>query len=60
MLADYKKGSGTVGPRGSPNPWVAKMSKHCEKYIENAQSLAADADDFAKFHTMRGKEVQGQ
>lgn len=58
MLADYKKGA--VHLKQGENPWVTKMRLHCEKYIVDAERLAADADEFAKFHTMRAKELQGQ
>jgi hypothetical protein len=58
MLAEYKKGA--VHLKQGENPWVKKMRLHCEAYIADAERLAADADDFAKFHTMRAKELQGQ
>jgi hypothetical protein len=58
MLAEYKKGA--VHPKQGENPWVTKMRIHCEKYIVDAERLAADADEFAKFHTMRAKELRGQ
>ncbi len=58
MLAEYK--TGAVHLKQGENPWVTKMRLHCEKYIVDADRLAADADDFAQFHTMRAKELQGQ
>ena len=58
MLAEYKKGA--VHPKQGENPWVTKMRLHCEKYIVDAERLAADADTFAKFHTMRAQELRGQ
>lgn len=59
MLADYKKGA-VPGQKGGENPWVTKERRHCEKYIKDANNLAADADQFAQFHAMRAKEIQGQ
>jgi hypothetical protein len=58
MLADYKKGA--VHVKQSENPWVTKMRLHCEQYIVDAERLAADADTFVKFHTMRAQELRGQ
>lgn len=58
MLAEYKKGA--VHTKQGENPWVTKMRLHCEKYIVDADRLAAEADEFAQFHTMRAKELRGQ
>jgi hypothetical protein len=58
MLAEYKKGA--VHLKQGENPWVTKMRLHCEKYIMDAERLAADADEFTQFHTMRAKELRGQ
>ncbi len=58
MLAEYKKGA--VHIKQGENPWVTKMRLHCEKYIADADRLAADADEFAKFHTMRAEELRGK
>src|SRR6266508_3186972 len=48
MLADYSKGD------------IKKMRLHCEKYINAAENLAREADDLAKYHEMRAKEVEGK
>lgn len=59
MLAEYKLGAAKA-PKQSENPWVAKMRRHCEKYIKDADTLAGEAEHFADFHTMQAKEVQGK
>ena len=60
MLADYKKGVPASPKSPIENPWITKERVHCEKFIKDAERMAADADKFAEFHTMRAKEVQGQ
>ena len=45
---------------GTEDPGVAKMRKHCEDYIQKADALAQEADSFAQFHRMLGKEMQGK
>ena len=60
MLEAYKKRV-PVNPKAQmENPWIKKMRKHCERYIAEARSLAAEAQEFAKYHELRGKELQGQ
>ena len=60
MLAAYKKRV-PVNPKAPmENPWLKKMRKHCERYISEARSLAAEAQKFADYHELRGKELQGQ
>lgn len=47
--------------KSGPEPgWMAKMRRHCEGYIQKAEALAKEADGFAEYHRMRGKEIQGQ
>ena len=44
-----------------PEPgWVQKMRKHCEGYIRQAEALAREAEQFAEFHRMRGREMKGE
>ena len=44
-----------------PEPgWVQKMRKHCEGYIRQAEALAQEAERFAEFHRMRGRELKGE
>ncbi|MBL8208882.1 MAG: hypothetical protein JNM09_31985, partial [Blastocatellia bacterium] len=42
------------------NPYIKKMRLHCEKYSKAAEALAQEADEMAKFHTMRAKEMEGK
>jgi outer membrane protein TolC len=63
MLADYDRRYGDPvrkSKRGSELPWIAKMRKHCDGYIKDAERLAADADRFAEFHRMRAEEMRGK
>jgi len=47
--------------RSEPEPgWLKKMRRHCEDYMEKAQALAQEAERFAEYHRIRGKEMQGQ
>jgi hypothetical protein len=59
-LADYSKGV-AKNPKGTgENPYIKKMRLHCEKYINGAENLAREADEMAKYHEMRAKEVEGK
>lgn len=62
MLEAYKKQVAVPTDAKTPveNPWLKKMRVHCEAYIRDAEALAADADSFAEFHTMRAAEMQGK
>ena len=63
MLADYDKAHGNPAletKTGKELPWVAKMRKHCESYIKEAERMAGEADRFAEFHRMRGEEMRGK
>ena len=42
------------------NPYVKKMRLHCEKYINASENLAREADEMAKYHEMRAKEMEGK
>ena len=57
MLADYKMGVASSPKNPVENPWVKKERLHCEMYIKEANKLAAQADEFAEFHTMRASEM---
>ncbi len=60
MLEAYKKRV-MVNPKAPmENPWLKKMRKHCQGYITDARRLAAEAQKFADYHELRGKELQGQ
>lgn len=58
MLADYMKGVPANQKAQPENGWIRKERVHCEKYIKEAETLAAEADQFAQFHTMRASELQ--
>jgi hypothetical protein len=62
MLASYKKqvAAPTDAKAPAENPWIKKMRLHCEEYIRDADKLAASADQFAEFHTMRAAELKGK
>jgi hypothetical protein len=60
MLADYSKGVARNPKDTNENPYIKKMRLHCEKYIGAAESFAREADELAKFHEMRAKEMEGK
>jgi hypothetical protein len=60
MLSEYAKGVATLPKERGENPYIRKMRLHCEKYIKDAETLASDADDMAKWHLMRAKELEGK
>jgi hypothetical protein len=60
MLADYSKGVAKNPKDLGENPYIKKMRLHCEKYIKAAENLALEADEMAKYHTQRAKELEGK
>ena len=60
MLADYSKTVARSPKDTLENGYIKKMRLHCERYGKAADALALEADDMAKFHTMRAKEVEGK
>lgn len=60
MLADYSKTVARNPKDTGESGYVKKMRIHCEKYSKAAEALAQEADDMAKFHTMRAKEMEGK
>jgi len=60
MQADYSKGVAKNPKDTAENPYVKKMRLHCEKYAGAAENLAREADEMAKFHEMRAKEMEGK
>lgn len=59
MLADYKKRS--YQPKSSMEAGdIKKMRLHCERYIKAANNLATEAEEMAKYHELRAKELQGK
>ena len=62
MFADFDRQQGNPALQnkmGRELPWIAKMRKHCEGYVKNAERLAAEAERFAEFHRMRAEEMRG-
>ena len=63
MFAEYEKSQGSPSLQsktGRELPWIAKMRKHCDAYIQAADKLAAEAQSFAEFHRMRAAEMKGK
>jgi hypothetical protein len=60
MLADYSKTVAKNPKDPGENAYIKKMRLHCEKYIKAAEALAQEADEMAKYHTMRAKEMEGK
>ncbi len=60
MLAEYSKRIVQNSKNTTENPYLKKMRLHCEKYIRAAEALALEADEMAKFHTFRAKELDGK
>jgi hypothetical protein len=62
MLDAYKKQVTvpTDAKSAIENSWLKKMRVHCEAYMRDAEALAAGAEKFAEFHTMRAAELQGK
>jgi hypothetical protein len=58
MLEEYSQKF--LGERVDEDPFVTKMRVHCERFIKDAEALAADAEKFADFHRMRAGELQGK
>ncbi len=58
MAAAYKKTHSA--PKSVPNPWTVKMEKHCLTIEKDVGKLAADAEESAKYHRLRAKELHGQ
>ena len=60
MAEAYKKSIPGPSKSGQPNPWAAKMDKHCAMLVKDAEKLAADEEKFAEYHTLRAKELEGK
>ena len=60
MLADYSKTVARSPKDTGESGYIKKMRLHCEKYSKAAEALAQEADEMAKFHTMRAKEMEGK
>lgn len=60
MLAEFSKGVARNPKDTSENSYIKKMRLHCEQYIKAAESLAREAAESARFHTLRAKELEGK
>jgi len=60
MLADYSKTVAKSPKETGENAYIRKMRLHCEKYSKAAEALAVEAEEMAKLHTMRAKEMEGK
>ena len=60
MLADYSKRVARNPKDTGESGYIKKMRLHCERYGKAADALALEAEEMAKFHTMRAKEVEGK
>jgi hypothetical protein len=60
MLAEYSKGVAKNAKDPGENGYIKSMRLHCEKYIKAAGELLTEDEDLAKFHTLRGKELEGK
>jgi hypothetical protein len=60
MLSEYGKRVARNPKDPGENPYIRKMRLHCEKYIGAAEGLAREADEMAKFHTFRARELEGK
>jgi hypothetical protein len=54
MAAAYKKGK----PANDPDAMT--MERHCMKIAMDAEALAVDAQDAARYHRLRAKELQAK
>lgn len=60
MLADYSKKVATNPKDPGENAYIKRMRLHCGKYVKSAEALALEAEEMAKYHTLRAKEIEGQ
>jgi hypothetical protein len=60
MLTDYSKNVARNPKDPGENSFIKKMRLHCEKYIKSAEALATEAEEMAKFHAMRARELEGK
>ncbi len=60
MLADYSKTVARNPKDTGESGYIKKMRLHCAKYSKAAEALAQEAEEMAKFHTMRAKEMEGK
>ena len=49
-----------INPKAQVHPRYEAMRKHCEPIIRDAEQLASDMSEFAKWHRMRAAELEGR
>jgi type II secretory pathway component PulJ len=59
MAAAYRKGHPNL-KSGAQNPWTIEMEKHCAALVKDAEKMAGDAEELARFHRLRAMEVEGK
>jgi cell division protein FtsN len=60
MLTEFSQGVAKNPKDRNENPYIKNMRLHCEKYIKAAETLATEAAESARFHTLRAKELEGK
>ncbi|MFN0087154.1 MAG: hypothetical protein ACKVX9_17330 [Blastocatellia bacterium] len=60
MLADFSKSVARNPKDTGENAYIRRMRLHCGKYSRAAEALAEEADEMARFHRMRAKEMEGK
>lgn len=59
MAAAYRKAH-PDRKSGAKSRAAEEMDRHCAAIVKDAEQLAADAEDFAKFHRFRAMELEGK
>jgi hypothetical protein len=59
MAAAYRKAH-PDRKSGARSRAAQEMDRHCAAIVKDAEQLAADAEDFAKFHRFRAMELEGK
>ena len=49
-----------MSPKAQVHPRYDAMRKHCQPIIRDAERLASDMGEFAKWHRMRAAELEGR
>jgi type II secretory pathway component PulJ len=59
MAGAYKK-THPDRKSGAVNRAAAEMEKHCMNIVTDVEKAAGEADELAKFHHLRAKELEGK
>lgn len=60
MLAEYQKRVAQTPKQPGENPYLKKMRRHCERYMEAAHRLLREAEKMAEYHRLRAAELRGE